>query len=92
MSDLRPVIVDERNVALRKQQRIPQRAYLLMLLAKFRGLWSQGRALRARTDLRPFKRAKMLDAAEYRVLKRAVASCKIAAGMAGRAKVVLLSN
>lgn len=41
--------------------------------------------------MRPFKRVKMLDA-EYRVLKRAVASRKIAAGKARRAKIVLLSN
>ncbi len=42
--------------------------------------------------MRPFKRVKMLDADEYRVLKRAVASRKIAAGKARRAKIVLLSN
>ena len=30
--------------------------------------------------MRPFKRVEMLDADEYRVLKRAVASRKIAAG------------
>ena len=42
--------------------------------------------------MRPFKRVKMLDADEYRVLKRAVASHKIAAGKAKRAKIVLLSN
>ena len=41
--------------------------------------------------MRPFKRAKMLDADEYRDLKRAVASRKIAAGKARRAKIVLLS-
>jgi hypothetical protein len=34
----------------------------------------------------------MLDANEYRVLKRAVASRKIAAGKARRAKIGLLSN
>ena len=34
----------------------------------------------------------MLDADEYRVLKRAVATRKIAAGKARRAKIVLLSN
>jgi hypothetical protein len=43
--------------------------------------------------MRPFKRVKMLDAHEYRVLKRAVASSKIAAGKARRAKkIVLLSD
>ena len=42
--------------------------------------------------MRPFKRVKMLDADEYRLLKRAVASRKIAAGKARRAKIVLLSN
>ena len=42
--------------------------------------------------MRPFKRVKMLDADEYRVLKRAVASRKIAAGKARRAKNGLLSN
>jgi hypothetical protein len=42
--------------------------------------------------MRPFKRVKMLDADEYRVLKRGVASRKIAAGKARRAKIVLLSN
>ena len=42
--------------------------------------------------MRPFKRLKMLDADEYRVLKRAVASRKIAAGKARRAKIVLLSR
>jgi hypothetical protein len=41
--------------------------------------------------MRPFKRIKMLDADEYRVLKRAVASRKIAPGKARR-EVVLLSN
>ena len=34
--------------------------------------------------MRPFKRVKMLDADEYRVLKRAIASRKIAAGKARR--------
>ena len=42
--------------------------------------------------MRPFKRVKMLNADEYRVLKKAVASRKIAAGKARRAKIVLLSN
>ena len=42
--------------------------------------------------MRPFKRVKMLDADEYRVLKRALASRKIAAGKARRARIVLLSN
>ena len=42
--------------------------------------------------MRPVKRVKMLDADEYRVLKRALASRKIAAGKARRAKTVLLSN
>jgi hypothetical protein len=42
--------------------------------------------------MRPFKRVKMLYAEEYRVLKRAVASRKSAAGKARRAKIVLLSN
>ena len=42
--------------------------------------------------MRPFKRVKMLDADEYRVLKRAVASRKSAAGKARRAKIVPLSN
>src|SRR5215212_4334942 len=42
--------------------------------------------------MRPFKRVKMLNADEYRVLKRALASRKIAAGKARRAKIVLLSN
>ena len=42
--------------------------------------------------MRPFKRVKTLDADEYRVLKRAVASRKIAAGKARRAKIVPLSN
>ena len=36
--------------------------------------------------MRPFKRVKMLNADEYRVLKRAVSSRKIAAGKARRAK------
>jgi transposase len=44
------------------------------------------------SPMRPFKRVKMLNADEYRVLKRAVASRKIAAGKARRAKIVLLSN
>jgi hypothetical protein len=42
--------------------------------------------------MRPFKRVKMLDTDEYHVLKRAVASRKIAAGKARRAKIVLLCN
>jgi hypothetical protein len=42
--------------------------------------------------MRPFKRVKMLGADGYRVLKRAFASRKIAAGKARRAKIVLLSN
>jgi transposase len=42
--------------------------------------------------MRPFKRVKMLNADEYRVLKKTVASRKIAAGKARRAKIVLLSN
>jgi hypothetical protein len=42
--------------------------------------------------MRPFKRVNMLNADEYRVLKRAAASRKIAAGKARRAKIVLLSN
>jgi hypothetical protein len=42
--------------------------------------------------MRPFKRVKMLDAYVYRVLKRAVACRKIAAGKARRAKIVLFSN
>jgi hypothetical protein len=41
--------------------------------------------------MRPFKRVKMLDADEYRVLKRALASRKIAAGKARHAKIVPLS-
>ncbi|MDP9475912.1 MAG: helix-turn-helix domain-containing protein [Actinomycetota bacterium] len=42
--------------------------------------------------MRPFKRVKMLHADEYRVLEKAVASRKGAAGKARRAKIVLLSN
>jgi transposase len=42
--------------------------------------------------MRPFKRVKMLNADEHRGLKKAVASRKIAAGKARRAKIVLLSN
>ena len=42
--------------------------------------------------MRPFKRVKMLNADEYRFLKKAVQSRKIAAGKARRAKIVLLSN
>ncbi len=42
--------------------------------------------------MRPFKRVKMLDADEYRVLTKTVASRKIAAGKARRAKMVLPSD
>ncbi len=42
--------------------------------------------------MRPFKRVKMLHADDYRVLKKAVASRKTAAGKARRARIVLLSN
>jgi hypothetical protein len=42
--------------------------------------------------MRPFKRVKLLDAHEYRLLKRALASRKIAAGKARPAKIVPLSN
>jgi transcriptional regulator len=42
--------------------------------------------------MQPFKRVKMLNADEYRVLKKAVARRKIAAGKARQAKIVLLSN
>jgi transposase len=42
--------------------------------------------------MRPFKRVKMLDADEYRVLKKTVASRKMAAGKVRRARIVLLSN
>ena len=42
--------------------------------------------------MRPFKRVKMLDADEYRVFQRAVASRKTAAGKARRARIALLSN
>ena len=42
--------------------------------------------------MRPFKRVKMLNADEYRVLKAAVARRKTPAGKARRAKFVLLSN
>ena len=38
--------------------------------------------------MRPFKRVKMLNANEYRVLKKAVNSRKIAAGKARRAKIL----
>ena len=41
--------------------------------------------------MRPYKRVKMLEADEYQVLKRAVASRKIAPEKARR-EVVLLSN
>lgn len=40
----------------------------------------------------PLKRVKMLNDDEYRVLKRAVASCKIASGKFRKAKIALLSN
>ena len=42
--------------------------------------------------MRPFKRVKMLEADEYHVLKRAVASRKIAAGKARRARRSCCSN
>ncbi len=42
--------------------------------------------------MRPFKRVKMLNADEYRVLKAAVSRRKTPAGKARRAKIVLLSN
>jgi hypothetical protein len=42
--------------------------------------------------MRPFKRVKMLGPDEYRVLKRAIASRKIAVGKARGAKIVLLPN
>ena len=42
--------------------------------------------------MRPFKRVKMLDADEYRVLKRSVNKRKIAAGEARWTKMALLSN
>jgi transposase-like protein len=42
--------------------------------------------------MRPFKRVKMLHADEYRVLKKTVASRKMAAGKVRRARIVLLSN
>ncbi len=40
--------------------------------------------------MRPFKRVKMLNADEYRVLKAAVSRRKTPAGKARRAKIVLL--
>jgi transposase len=42
--------------------------------------------------MRPFKRVKMLDADEYRALKKAAASRKMPAGKVRRAKIILLSN
>lgn len=42
--------------------------------------------------MRPFVRVKMLDADEYRVLKKTVASRKLAAGRVRRAKIVLSSD
>jgi transposase len=42
--------------------------------------------------MRPFVRVKMLNADEYRVLKKTVASRKLPAGKVRRAKIVLLSN
>src|SRR5687768_4097364 len=42
--------------------------------------------------MRPFVRVKMLNANEYRVLKKTVASRKLPAGKVRRAKIVLLSN
>ncbi len=42
--------------------------------------------------MRPFRRVKMLNADEYRVLKEAVARRKTPAGRARRARVILLSN
>jgi len=42
--------------------------------------------------MRPFKRVKMLNADEYRVLKKTAHSRKMAAGKVRRAKIVLLSN
>ena len=38
--------------------------------------------------MRPFKRVKLLNADEYRVLKKALQSRKIAVGKARRAKIV----
>ncbi len=40
--------------------------------------------------MRPFKRVKMFNADEYRVLKNALVSRKIAAGKARRAQLALL--
>src|SRR5215203_5026330 len=42
--------------------------------------------------MRPFNRVKMLNADEYRVLKKTAHSRKMAAGKVRRAKIVLLSN
>ena len=42
--------------------------------------------------MRPFKRVKTLNADEYRVPKKTVASRKTAAGKVRRAKIVLLSD
>lgn len=42
--------------------------------------------------MRPFVRVKMLDADEYRVLKKTVASRKLPAGKVRRAKIILSSN
>lgn len=42
--------------------------------------------------MRPFRRVKMLNADEYRLLKEAVARRKTPAGRARRARVILLSN
>jgi hypothetical protein len=41
------------------------------------------------SKMRPFKRVKMLNADEYRVLKKTVASRKMAAGKVRRARIVL---
>ena len=42
--------------------------------------------------MRPFVRVKMLNADEYRVLKKTVASRKLPAGKVRRAKIILSSN
>ena len=42
--------------------------------------------------MRPFVRVKMLNAEEYRVLKKTVASRKLPAGKVRRAKIILSSN
>jgi len=44
------------------------------------------------SKMRPFKRVKMLNADEYRVLKKTVASRKLPAGKVRRAKIILSSN